>query len=126
MNGRRAAKMNGADGTTSQAQDPGMNGHNADGMLSEDYPKRQMGNKMYGGESSHLPLKINQAGVIPAIFASALLLLPVTFSNFSFSNNETFLNLSAYTAYYVTPLVTATDLQCTIIATIEFSKIQAL
>ena len=51
---------------------------------------------MYGGESSHLPLKINQAGVIPAIFASALLLLPVTFSNFSFSNNETFLNLSSY------------------------------
>ena len=46
------------------------------------YPKRQMGNKMYGGESSHLPLKINQAGVIPAIFASALLLLPITFSNF--------------------------------------------
>ena len=48
------------------------------------YPKRQMGNKIYGGESSHLPLKINQAGVIPAIFASALLLLPVTFSNFNF------------------------------------------
>ena len=39
------------------------------------YPKRQMGNKVYGGESSHLPLKINTAGVIPAIFASALLLL---------------------------------------------------
>ena len=38
------------------------------------YPKRQMGNKMYGGDSSHLPLKINSAGVIPAIFASALLL----------------------------------------------------
>ncbi|MDA7594313.1 preprotein translocase subunit SecY [Candidatus Pelagibacter sp.] len=60
------------------------------------YPKRQMGNKMYGGESSHLPLKINQAGVIPAIFASALLLLPVTFSNFSFSDNDTFLNISSY------------------------------
>ena len=60
------------------------------------YPKRQMGNKMYGGESSHLPLKINQAGVIPAIFASALLLLPVTFSNFNFSDNDTFLNLSSY------------------------------
>ncbi|MDA7795338.1 preprotein translocase subunit SecY [Candidatus Pelagibacter sp.] len=60
------------------------------------YPKRQMGNKMYGGESSHLPLKINQAGVIPAIFASALLLLPVTFSNFSFSDNDTFLNLSSF------------------------------
>ena len=60
------------------------------------YPKRQMGNKMYGGESSHLPLKINQAGVIPAIFASALLLLPVTFSNFNVSESETFLNLSSY------------------------------
>ena len=60
------------------------------------YPKRQMGNKMYGGESSHLPLKINSAGVIPAIFASALLLLPVTFSNFNFSDNETFLNISSY------------------------------
>tara|TARA_B110000196_G_scaffold313175_1_gene319478 strand:- start:514 stop:1794 length:1281 start_codon:yes stop_codon:yes gene_type:complete len=60
------------------------------------YPKRQMGNKMYGGDSSHLPLKINQAGVIPAIFASALLLLPVTFSNFNFSDNESFLNLSSY------------------------------
>ncbi len=60
------------------------------------YPKRQMGNKMYGGESSHLPLKINQAGVIPAIFASALLLLPVTFSNFNLSESETFLNISSY------------------------------
>ena len=60
------------------------------------YPKRQMGNKIYGGESSHLPLKINQAGVIPAIFASALLLLPVTFSNFTFSDSDTFLNISSY------------------------------
>ena len=48
------------------------------------YPKRQMGNKMYGGESSHLPLKINTAGVIPAIFASALLLLPITIQFWSF------------------------------------------
>ena len=60
------------------------------------YPKRQMGNKMYGGDSSHLPLKLNSAGVIPAIFASAILLLPVTFSNFNISNNETFLNISSY------------------------------
>ena len=59
------------------------------------YPKKQMGSKMYGGESSHLPLKINSAGVIPAIFASALLLLPITFSNFTFSQNEIFLNISA-------------------------------
>jgi len=59
------------------------------------YPKRQMGTKVYGGESSHLPLKINTAGVIPAIFASALLLLPVTFSNFTFSNSEFFIDFSS-------------------------------
>ncbi len=60
------------------------------------YPKRQMGNKIYGGDSSHLPLKVNNAGVIPAIFASALLLLPITFSNFNFSSNESFLNITSY------------------------------
>ena len=60
------------------------------------YPKRQMGNKIYGGDSTHLPLKINSAGVIPAIFASALLLLPITFSNFTISQNETFLNIASY------------------------------
>ena len=59
------------------------------------YPKRQVGNKMYGGESSHLPLKINTAGVIPAIFASALLLLPVTISNFGFAESDTFLKISS-------------------------------
>ena len=59
------------------------------------YPRRQMGTKIYGGESSHLPLKINTAGVIPAIFASALLLLPITFSNFGFSDRETFIDLSS-------------------------------
>ena len=59
------------------------------------YPKRQMGNKIYGGESSHLPLKINTAGVIPAIFASALLLLPVTMSNFAFADSDFFINISS-------------------------------
>jgi len=59
------------------------------------YPKRQVGNKIYGGDSSHLPLKINTAGVIPAIFASALLLLPITFSNFGFSESETFIDISS-------------------------------
>jgi len=59
------------------------------------YPKRQMGTKIYGGESSHLPLKINTAGVIPAIFASALLLLPITFTNFGFSDSDTFINFSS-------------------------------
>ena len=43
------------------------------------YPKRQAGNRMVGGEASHLPLKLNTAGVIPPIFASSLLLLPATF-----------------------------------------------
>ena len=60
------------------------------------YPKRQVGNKIYGGDSSHLPLKINSAGVIPAIFASALLLLPVTFSNFNASQNDTFQTIVSF------------------------------
>ncbi len=47
------------------------------------YPKRQMGNRMFQGDSSHLPLKLNTAGVIPPIFASSLLLLPITVANFS-------------------------------------------
>jgi preprotein translocase subunit SecY len=46
------------------------------------YPKRQQGNRMYGGESSHLPLKLNTSGVIPPIFASSLLLLPITIFGF--------------------------------------------
>jgi preprotein translocase subunit SecY len=46
------------------------------------YPKRQVGNKMFGGDASHLPLKINTSGVIPPIFASSLLLLPATVANF--------------------------------------------
>ncbi|MDJ0389726.1 preprotein translocase subunit SecY [Roseomonas sp. E05] len=47
------------------------------------YPKRQVGNRMFGGESTHLPLKLNTAGVIPPIFASSLLLLPATFAGFA-------------------------------------------
>src|SRR3954449_8046790 len=47
------------------------------------YPKRQVGNKMTQGDSSHLPLKLNTSGVIPPIFASSLLLLPITVANFT-------------------------------------------
>ena len=47
------------------------------------YPKRQVGNRMFQGDSSHLPLKLNTSGVIPPIFASSLLLLPITVANFS-------------------------------------------
>ena len=47
------------------------------------YPRRQVGMKVYDGQSSHLPIKVNPAGVIPAIFASSLLLLPTTIATFS-------------------------------------------
>jgi preprotein translocase subunit SecY len=47
------------------------------------YPRRQVGNKMYEGQSSFLPLKLNTSGVIPPIFASSLLLLPTTAANFA-------------------------------------------
>lgn len=46
------------------------------------YPKRQMGNKMFGGDSTHMPLKLNTSGVIPPIFASSLLLFPLTIASF--------------------------------------------
>ncbi|MBI4185043.1 MAG: preprotein translocase subunit SecY [Proteobacteria bacterium] len=47
------------------------------------YPKRQVGNKLFGGEATHLPLKINTSGVIPPIFASSILLLPITAAGFT-------------------------------------------
>ena len=52
------------------------------------YPKRQVGNRMYGGEASHLPLKINTSGVIPPIFASSLLLFPATIASFQGNAGE--------------------------------------
>jgi preprotein translocase subunit SecY len=62
------------------------------------YPKRQVGNKMFGGDASHLPLKINTSGVIPPIFASSLLLLPATVANFE-ANGQNFGWLGEITAY---------------------------
>jgi preprotein translocase subunit SecY len=62
------------------------------------YPKRQVGNKVFGGEASHLPLKINTSGVIPPIFASSLLLLPATVANFE-ANGQGFGWLGEITAY---------------------------
>jgi len=50
------------------------------------YPKRQVGNRMFGGEASHLPLKLNVSGVIPPIFASSILLFPVTIASFNAQN----------------------------------------
>ena len=61
------------------------------------YPKRQVGMKMFGGESSNLPIKLNPSGVIPAIFASSLLLLPTTISTFSKDDESGVLGfISAY------------------------------
>ena len=55
--------------------------------ITVNYAKRQVGNKIYGGQSSHLPLKINMAGVIPPIFASSIILFPATIANWVSSAN---------------------------------------
>ena len=52
------------------------------------YAKRQVGNKVYGGQSSHLPLKLNMAGVIPPIFASSIILFPATLAEFLGTNES--------------------------------------
>ena len=65
------------------------------------YPKRQVGMKVYGGESSHLPIKVNPAGVIPAIFASSLLLLPATITTFSGSDAAATSGIMSYIAAYM-------------------------
>jgi preprotein translocase subunit SecY len=62
------------------------------------YPRRQVGMKVYDGGSSHLPVKVNPAGVIPAIFASSLLLLPTTISTFSGSQTNPI--MSTVMAYF--------------------------
>jgi preprotein translocase subunit SecY len=62
------------------------------------YPRRQVGMKVYDGGSSHLPIKVNPAGVIPAIFASSLLLLPTTLA--TFSGSQTGPVMSTILAYF--------------------------
>jgi len=65
------------------------------------YPKRQQGNKMFGGDASHLPLKLNTSGVIPPIFASSLLLLPTTIASFSAVGGRTgvLADITSYVAH---------------------------
>jgi preprotein translocase subunit SecY len=64
------------------------------------YPKRQVGNKLYQGEKSHLPLKLNMAGVIPPIFASSILLFPLTIANFNAGQGPAWLTwITSYVAH---------------------------
>ncbi|HEY9573204.1 MAG TPA: preprotein translocase subunit SecY [Pusillimonas sp.] len=56
--------------------------------ITVNYAKRQVGNKIYGGQSSHLPLKLNMSGVIPPIFASSIILLPATVTSWFSSNPD--------------------------------------
>ena len=64
------------------------------------YPKRQQGNKMFGGENTHMPLKLNTAGVIPPIFASSILLFPLTIASFhAGSSNGVLQMISTYLAH---------------------------
>jgi preprotein translocase subunit SecY len=65
------------------------------------YPKRQVGMKIYGGESSNLPVKVNPAGVIPAVFASSLLLLPATITTFTGSTDAATSSIMNYIAAYM-------------------------
>ncbi|MBV9735189.1 MAG: preprotein translocase subunit SecY [Acidisphaera sp.] len=55
------------------------------------YPKRQVGTRMFGGDSTHMPLKVNTSGVIPPIFASSILLIPATIAGFSSSAGPSWL-----------------------------------
>ncbi len=58
--------------------------------ITVNYAKRQVGNKMYGGQSTHLPLKLNMAGVIPPIFASSIILFPATLADWFGSSESTY------------------------------------
>ncbi len=60
------------------------------------YPKRQVGNKIYGGDASYIPLKLNTAGVIPPIFANSVLLFPLTIANLGGSNDGIMQNIAIY------------------------------
>ncbi len=68
------------------------------------YARRVRGNKMYGGQSTHLPLRLNQAGVIPIIFAVSLILLPSLFANYLTASSNTVLrNIAANIAIWFNP-----------------------
>jgi preprotein translocase subunit SecY len=63
------------------------------------YPKRQVGQRMFGGDSTHMPLKLNTSGVIPPIFASSILLIPATVSGFSAGQGGWLSEIGGYLAH---------------------------
>ncbi len=68
------------------------------------YPKRQVGQRMFGGDSTHMPLKVNTAGVIPPIFASSLLLIPATIAGFASNDPNSWLTWIGQKFGYGEPL----------------------
>src|ERR1700744_4001370 len=74
--------------------------------ISVQYPKRQVGNRMFGGDSTHIPLKINTSGVIPPIFASSILLIPATVAGFA-TNGPPWLQMIAAQLAHGQPLYMA-------------------
>ena len=68
------------------------------------YPKRQVGTRMFGGDSTHMPLKVNTSGVIPPIFASSILLIPATISGFSQASGPAWLTAIASNLAHGQPL----------------------
>jgi len=71
------------------------------------YPKRQVGTRMFGGDSTHMPLKINTSGVIPPIFASSILLIPATIAGFSQGSGPSWLQFIGNNLSHGTPLYMA-------------------
>jgi preprotein translocase subunit SecY len=71
------------------------------------YPKRQVGTRMFGGDSTHMPLKINTSGVIPPIFASSILLIPATIAGFSAGTGPGWFQFISTNLSHGTPLYMA-------------------
>lgn len=96
--------------------------------ITVNYAKRQVGNKVYGGQSSHLPLKLNMAGVIPPIFASSIILFPATITSwFSSSENMRWLSdlaaaLSPRQPLYITLYSVAIILFCFFYTALVFNS----
>lgn len=93
------------------------------------YPKRQVGNKVYEGQSSHLPLKLNTSGVIPPIFASSLLLIPTTVASFTQNDGPSWLqSIAAFLAHgqplYMTAYVLLIVFFCFFYTAIVFNPVE--